>query len=132
MHILTLSKITTDASMWGWWQSARESNDWCPLVPDGNQLSYQLPRTTGCLSSLTKIILVPLTIYLHMDNKMAIAYLNHKGGTLSPHYAYPILLSLVFDYTQLIPQEQHPRTTTSLLTTESTTNVWPTVGDTPK
>ena len=31
--------------------SLPESNNWWPLVPDGNQLSYQLPRTTGCLSN---------------------------------------------------------------------------------
>jgi len=76
-------KITTDASMWGWGAACQAGT----IVPDRNQLSHQLPRIASCLLAVqcfTKNHPRPLTIYLHMDNRTAIAYLKHKGGTTSP------------------------------------------------
>ena len=50
------------------------SNNWWPLVPDGNQLSYQLSRTTGCLSSSS---------VLYQKSSLSIDHLFKHGQYIS-------------------------------------------------
>ena len=80
-------KITTDASMWGWGAACQEITTGGPwsLMETSYHINYlELLAAFLAVQCFTKNHPRPLTIYLHMDNTTAIAYLNHKGGTTSP------------------------------------------------
>ena len=80
-------KITTDASMWGWGAACQEITTGGPwsLMETSYHINYlELLAAFLAVQCFTKNHPRPLTIYLHMDNTTAIAYLNHKVGTTSP------------------------------------------------
>ena len=75
-----------DASMWGRGavcQGVTTGGPWY-LTETSYHINYlELLATFLAVHCFAKNHPCPLTIYLHMDNTAAIAYLNHKGGTSS-------------------------------------------------
>ena len=73
--------------MWGWGavcQRVTTGGPWS-LMETSYHINYlELLAAFLAVQCFTKNHPHPLTIYFHIDNTTAIAYLNHKGGTSSP------------------------------------------------
>ena len=56
------------------------------LVPPGKQVAYQLPRTQGSLSSLTRVtdLCIHKIVLVETDNTTVVSYINREGMRSGP------------------------------------------------
>ena len=78
--------IDSDASLWGWGATCKGISTWGPWSPQEQTLHI------NCLELLAATLAVQtfakeksgISILLRIDNTTAVAYINRKGGTVSP------------------------------------------------